>query len=792
MKAPLTDSAALSVDVTAPLPTPTPIPIDQTSALSPSGLRLSADSRSILLNGKRVLWTMGEFHYSRYPESEWRTELLRMKAGGIDVVSTYVFWIHHEERKGEWVWTGQRDLRRFVVLCKELGLFVFVRGGPWDHGEVRNGGLPDWLQKSTKTRTDDPAYLDQVKLLYGQIAKQLRGLYWAQGGPVIGFQVENEWGGAGAYLSKLKQLSVAAGIRVPFYTRTGWPQPSSPVPNGELFPMYGGYPVGFWDRGFQENASAYDSAYGFTLERNPDKIFQGKTSIAPEMASEEAAYPYLATEIGAGMHVSYHRRLQIAPNDIGSLALCKLGSGCNLMGYYMYHGGTNPDGFLTYLNETQATGYWNDVPVKTYDFQTALGEFGQERGQYDILRRMHLFLHDFGSGLASMPAWPPDPTPSAPSPVRWMTRSNGDSGYIFVNNYQRSSALPAQPRVQFHVHRLDGDEILPENPVTIPSGSYFFWPFDFNLDGVVLRHATAQPICVIRHGQDSAFFFAKTDGIPAEFAFDPHTVSFHESAPEVGGETILTDLPSGLAPAVSIAKPNGGTVSVYLVSQAQSLELWKGDFAGRQRVVISGQPLYFADGKLVVGAEAGRPRQVSIFPPVSGIILRAHALRSRADGRFQAYAYSTQDRTEPVDAKSLQAAGPAREVKMGSQGVAEQPSDADFAAAAVWRLTLPAGEAGRPNPLMHIRYSGDVARLYLDGKLIADNFYNGKPFDLGLARFGPAIYKGELLLKVLPLRKGAPIYLAPRAKPNYDAQGVACSLEAITVTSRQEITLVGK
>ena len=47
------------------------------------------------------------------------------------------------------------------------------------------------------------------------------------------------------------------------------------------------------------------------------------------------------------------------------------------MGYYMFHGGRNPDGKLTTLQESQATGYPNDLPVKSYDFNAPLGEFGQ-------------------------------------------------------------------------------------------------------------------------------------------------------------------------------------------------------------------------------------------------------------------------------------------------------------------------------------------------------------------------------------------------------------------------------
>jgi len=67
------------------------------AARSPDGHELKADLSSLLRDGKRWLPAMGEFHYSRYPASEWRGELLKMKAGGIDILATYVFWIHHEE-----------------------------------------------------------------------------------------------------------------------------------------------------------------------------------------------------------------------------------------------------------------------------------------------------------------------------------------------------------------------------------------------------------------------------------------------------------------------------------------------------------------------------------------------------------------------------------------------------------------------------------------------------------------------------------------------------------------------
>lgn len=133
------------------------------------------------------------------------------------------------------------------------------------------------------------------------------------------------------------------------------------------------------------------------------------------------------------------------PEDALSLAIVKLGSGSNLLGYYMYHGGTNPEGD-TYLNETQrtlATNY-NDLPVKTYDFQAPLGEFGQTYPHYYSLRPLHLFLQDYGASLAPMTATFPTPQDlkkGEDTQLRWSYRSLGYSAFVFVNNYERLQHL---------------------------------------------------------------------------------------------------------------------------------------------------------------------------------------------------------------------------------------------------------------------------------------------------------------------------------------------------------------
>ena len=100
-------------------------------------------------------------------------------------------------------------------------------------------------------------------------------------------------------------------------------------------------------------------------------------------------------------------------------------------------------------------------------------------------------------------------------------------------------------------------------------------------------------------------------------------------------------------------------------------------------------------------------------------------------------------------------AGEPRTISIGVAGVAEEPTDADFEQAAVYELTLPEDRSG----LLHIEYTGDCARLYADGKLIDDNFYNGRPFQYALWRLPSGIQTLEL--RILPLQNSMPV-LFPR------------------------------
>ena len=733
----LTFSISLRADVvTATIQTPPPADSGYFkfgTATNPAGHEISLNSRSLLFDGQPVFPVMGEMHYSRVPQAEWRYELLKMKAGGVDIVATYVFWIHHEEIEGQFDWSGQRDLKKFLKTCNEVGLKVVVRCGPWCHGEVRNGGFPDWVvaHKDWKLRSTDTNFLAAVKILYSQIAKQLQGELWKNGGPVIGIQVDNEFGGSPNYLLALKKIAIESVIDVPLYIKTGWPAMRTPVPLGELLPLFGAYADGFWERDTRPMDGASWGNFTFKFTRTDTGV--GNDTLGNRNSGDTAGtekYPYLTCEVGGGMPASYHRRMNYDPRDVEAVALTQLGGGSSLMGYYMYHGGQNPEGKLTTLQESQATGYPNDLPEKTYDFNAPIGEYGQINPQYYWLRRLHLFLHDFGSSLSQMPTTLPDLRPADKNDfatLRWAARSDGSSGYVFVNNYQRLLPLPAKTNVQFKLNLPGGEFVFPAKPMTIPADEFFIWPFNLDLGGVKLIYATAQPVCKIQGDGVQTYFFAQTPGVKAEFIFDPRTV--------VSSRADFINVKPSRKVAIKLKTKSDEEIQIVLLNESDSLALRKDD-AGR--AVFEKEP---------------------------------------------------KTSTMTVKTKPLQPAGPLREIPFstGKSPIAIAPTDSDFTNAAVWKITLPAKLDLKLNPILRINYVGDVARLTLNGKLIDDNFYAGRTFDLGLNRYAPEILTGDLRLEILPLAKNAPIYLEPKARPDFGRKESLAEIQSVEMINRYDV-----
>ena len=673
----------------------------------------------LLRDGKPWLPVMAEFHFTRYDCAEWELELRKIKAGGADIVATYLFWIFHEPVQGEFDFSGSRDIGRFLALCRKVGLYAFVRLGPWCHGECRNGGFPDWLQQSgVPLRGCDERYLALVKRLFAAYAEQLRPWLFASGGPVIGLQLENEMVGNAEYLRRLKALALACGMHTPLYTVTGWGA-NVQLPWGEALPVYGAYPAAPWTEhcgplGPNEN-------YLFSPRRNDADI--GSDQLRPGAGPDTAAahaVPFLTCEIGPGNQCTHHRRPVITALDAEALSLTKLGSGNNLPGYYMYHGGFNPPGGL--YQESRATGYPNDVPVSSYDFQAPLGEYGQPRESFFRLKRLHQFVHFCGERLAAMPAFFPD-SRSAPEAAKHLAlRSDGRSGFLFFNTYQRGAPSCHIDGLQVSVQGISGETRRYDLP-ELPADSCGVFPLELECGGVTIRFMTMLPLWFGMYLGRRTLVCTAYDGIEPVLELCSG-VRVRSDAPlrmqRAENGTTVTGLRPGT---LDICGENADLRLIVLCPQ-DGMRFYPVETSDAVRLVLSDGIAFAQDGEIAVWAEtAPSPEQQRLLDAVS--LTSTVGQRITAANPYAPYLF------------------------------------ADPAQCPEYLLHIPqALTDGAFDALFCFRAEADVVQLYAGQTLIADEFLRGELWQVSLRRLRPYLWDGlELRLKCSPMRAEQPVYL---------------------------------
>lgn len=698
------------------------------------GNMYGVNNRYLTKNGRAILPVMGEFHFSRWMPAEWEEAILKMKAGGVDILATYVFWNHHEEHKGEWDFGGSRDIRAFLELCKKLDMPVWLRIGPWAHGEARNGGFPDWLvaelghnglgyiegaSREHETRTNDALYMQYVEQFWTRLAQEIKGEMCKDGGPIIGIQLENEYCHAGGpsdksrgveHMKSLKKLALKLGYEVPYYTATGWG--GAIVLEGETLPVLGGYVDAPW-AGHTHEMPACEN---FLM-----MPFRQDENIGADLAIDQGAdctfskedNPYLTAELGGGLQVTALRRTYPYPEDIQAQAWCMLGAGANLLGYYMYHGGVNPDGKDTTLQEARETGYFNDLPVKSYDFQTCIRESGQIHDSYHKLKMLHLMIHAFEEELASAVAFFPEEQPQDAEDmitprvsVRYCEETKG--GFLFINNHQRLRHMQPIQGLNVEITGI-GQEPLVLHDLCCETDQCAVIPFGLQMGESRLISTNASLLTRI----GSRYFFYNNDnGQKPYFDYE--------------------------------GKPYD---NIVVLSREDAEHAYVFD----NRLYITKHPLYEQDGVLYLIAgeaeervriyeETGEPADMYVLPPE---IMTQVSVTIQETSQIQPPPYAIQSILEQEKVHNV---CKVYELQLTYDKVRDEYAD-------------DTSEDYLQDVYLTMNYGGNRAQLYQDGKLLTDWFSNGEDWTVALKRYG---YPKNLTLVVYPYEEEVYYDLQPR------------------------------
>jgi len=185
---------------------------------------VSFDARTLSIDGKRLWIVSGSLHFQRVPRDQWRDRLHKGVLCGLNTIETPIFWNMVEPRPGSFQFEGQSDIVHFVDLCKEFGLHVILRPGPFVGSGWDLGGLPAWLLTTPEVelRTPNQPFLEASGRYFNALAKQLKGFQATTSakGPIIMIQNESQWDcddpeAAPKYLGELARYLREAGFTVP-------------------------------------------------------------------------------------------------------------------------------------------------------------------------------------------------------------------------------------------------------------------------------------------------------------------------------------------------------------------------------------------------------------------------------------------------------------------------------------------------------------------------------------------------------------------------------------------------
>ncbi|KAJ8368845.1 hypothetical protein SKAU_G00088730 [Synaphobranchus kaupii] len=322
---------------------------------------LSANSSQFTLDGVAFRILGGSAHYFRIPRAHWKDRLLKMKACGLNTLTTYVPWNLHEPGRGQLHFQNQLDLEAYIRLAEEVGLWVILRPGPYICSEWDLGGLPSWLlrDKNMKLRTTYPGFTGAVNSFFDELIPRVAPLQYMRGGPIIAVQVENEYGSYAKddrYMAFIKEALLSRGIKELLMTSD----------NREGLKL-GGLDGVLKTINFQK--------------LNP-KALQYLDAVQPQR-------PKLVMEYWSGWFDLWGDLHHVFPAEDMVAAVTEIlkhGMSINL---YMFHGGTN----FGFMSGALALTPSPRAMVTSYDYDAPLSEAGDYTPKYHHLRDLFSQYH---------------------------------------------------------------------------------------------------------------------------------------------------------------------------------------------------------------------------------------------------------------------------------------------------------------------------------------------------------------------------------------------------------------
>lgn len=410
-----------------------------------SGTTVSYDHRAVTIDGKRTLLLSGAIHYPRSTPSLWPQLMSQSRAAGLNAIETYVFWNLHERRRGVFDFSEHLDLVRFCQVAQEHGLSVILRIGPYICAETNYGGFPAWLRDipGMQMRTFNQPFMREMERWVRMVTDYLRPLFAPQGGPIMLFQLENEYNNIAKNYGEDGQRYLQWASHLAQDLHLGIP----------VFMCLGAAP------GCLETINT----------------FYGHMAIDKHTA-RHADQPCLWTEAWLAWYDTYGYAHKTRSSEDCAYAVARfIAAGGTGINYYMWHGGTNFGRSAMYLQTT------------SYDYDAPLNEYGCVTAKARHLARLNTILNQYADLIVSQ---------ERPVPL---SLGEGQYAYTYRHNERELSFLCNDTAQAVDVHFAHQLIRLPARSVSLLNHAYVLMnTAEIKPEHCVQQHRESQPHLLTR------------------------------------------------------------------------------------------------------------------------------------------------------------------------------------------------------------------------------------------------------------------------------------------------------
>jgi hypothetical protein len=292
-----------------------------------------------------------------------------------------------------------------------------------------------------------------------------------------------------------------------------------------------------------------------------------------------------------------------------------------------------------------------------------------------------------------------------------------------INNYQ-DHVENKKIKGQKITLTTEGEKIVIDH-IDLAPGENGILPVNLEIEGICFKYALAQPLTVLKTDLGVYAFFFTPEGMKSEYHFNGDV----EIKSELGDLRTSENTTVFCTPdEMTMFEVRSGAHSLHVITltREQSLDFQVIDWMGKRAVVLSGGTLLVSDTTAKLEHDSCTA-DLAVFPQKILPIPRTISSCGK-NGPFTLYRLEKEKYTiTPV----VEQIGAGRYI-----------------------TKIPRWDRQKiKNVILLVHCEGDIGHAFIDGDMIADNFWNGATWEIGLREFAKRLEETPLTFYITPLKK---------------------------------------